>query len=256
MSLVARIVLSLSLAPEPLLRDPDAQAAFEAAQEAFEAKDYAEASKQLERAYMSEPEVELLYPWAQAERNLGHCPIAIDLYQRFIDGGPSERMIEAAKQNIARCEESIAAGGATDPDPIEPDPGEADAGSDDEPPPPRTAAAVDKGPDDPKPVGRDVAGGVLVGVGGVAVVVGAALLGTASKQAKVTGDAQDNSTYLDMRARAKTLNTAGIAMLATGGVLVVAGVVRYGVLARKRKNADVALWWDRGGGGLAMTGRF
>ena len=88
------LALSLVLAPDKLLRDPQAQAAFDAAQEAFAAKDYAVASQQLERAYMLEPEPELLYPWAQAERNLDRCASAIDLYQKFIDTGPPERMVE------------------------------------------------------------------------------------------------------------------------------------------------------------------
>ena len=120
MSALALFALTLALAPEPLLRDPQARAAFDAAQEAFAAKDYAEASKQLERAYMLEPELDLLYPWAQAERNLGRCESAIDLYQKFIDGGPNQRMIDTANQNIARCEESLAAAGAAEPEPEPP----------------------------------------------------------------------------------------------------------------------------------------
>lgn len=240
----------MALAPERLLRDPAAQAAFDAAQAAFAAKDYAAASQELERAYMLEPELELLYPWAQAERNLDRCESAIDLYQKFIDGGPSERMVEAAKQNIERCEETIA---AQAPAPAEPEP--EPVAIEPEPPPPRVEPTADLEPEKPTPVGRDIAGGVLVGVGGVAVIVGIALLGTAGKQAKATKDADDNSMYLDMRDHATKLNRAGIAMLVTGGALVVAGAVRYGLLARKRKSSEVALGWD-GGRGLALSGRF
>lgn len=248
MSALALFALTLALAPEPLLRDPQAKAAFDAAQEAFEAKDYAEASKQLERAYMLEPELDLLYPWAQAERNLGRCESAIDLYQKFIDGGPNQRMIDAANQNIARCEESLAAEGTAEPVP-EPAPQ-----TDDEPPPPRVDPVRDDGPAPAKPVGRDVAGGVLVGLGGAAIITGAVLLGIAGKQAKATADANDNSTYLDMRDHAKTLNGAGIGVLVTGGVLVVAGAVRYGVLARRRKGGEVAMGWN--GTGVTLAGRF
>ncbi len=252
MPTLALFAFTLALAPgEPLLRDPEAKAAFDAAQAAFEAEDFAEASKQLERAYMFEPEPELLYPWAQAERNLGHCDSAVDLYEKFIDTGPSERMAELARQNIARCEETTAA----EATPVEPEPA-----MDDEPPPPRVEprsdTRIETRPVPIKPVGRDVAGGVLVGVGGAAAIVGAALLGTAARQAKQTYDVDDNATYLDMRARTVTLQRAGLAMLVTGGVLVVAAVVRYGVVARKRKNADVAMWWDGRGGGLAMSARF
>lgn len=253
MPTLALLAFTLALAPgEPLLRDPDAKAAFDAAQAAFEAEDFAEASKQLERAYMFEPEPELLYPWAQAQRNLGNCESAVDLYQRFIDTGPSERMAGLARQNIARCEETTAQrpGAAPEPEP------EVAAATDDEPPPPRVAPDIDAAPGSTKPVGHDIAAGVLVGVGGAAAIVGAALLGTAARQAKKTYDVDDNATYLDMRAQTVTLQRAGIGMLVTGGVLVVAGVIRYGVVAKRRKNAAVATWWDGRGGGLAMSGRF
>jgi hypothetical protein len=245
------VILALSLAlgaPEKLLRDADAQAAFDAAQQAFADKDYATASAQLEKAYMLEPEPELLYPWAQAERNLERCESAIDLYQKFIDTGPSEKMVAAAKQNIARCEESLAATATPEPEPqAEPEPE-----PEPDPPPPRVDPAADTAPKDDKPVGRDVAGGVLVGVGGAAIVVGAVLLGVAGKQAKVTADADDNSTYLVMRDKATKYNTGGIAMLVTGGVLVIAGVVRYGVLAKRKKSKDTAVFWN----GAGLAGRF
>lgn len=245
MALAVILALSLALGPEPLLRDLDAQAAFDAAQQAFADKDYATASAQLEKAYMLEPEPELLYPWAQAERNLGRCESAIDLYEKFIDTGPSQKMVDAAKQNIERCKETIAA--------AEPEP-EVDPEVEPEPPPPRVDPITDTPPKDDKPVGKDVAGGVLVGVGGVAIVVGAALLGVARKQAKLTANVDDNDTYLVMRDKATKFNAGGIAMLVTGGVLVVAGVVRYGVLAKRKKSKDVAMFFD--GRSIGLAGRF
>ncbi len=247
--------LTLALGPSQLLGDPDAQQAFEEAQAAFEAKDYATASAKLERAYMLEPKPELLYPWAQAERNLGRCASAIDLYQKFIDTNPPERMVEAARQNITRCEETLAAAQpqpeATPPaeDP-ETAPGRRDRDDGGEGP-------RDDG-DDGKPIGHDPAGASLVAIGGVGVVVGAALLGVASRRARQTDDAADNQAYLDVRHGALALRNGGAAALAIGGALLLAGVVRYGVLAGKRKRArdDVGLLLPRGGAGLAWTRRF
>lgn len=251
MSTAVLLALTLVFAPEKLLRDPQAQAAFDAAQKAFAAGDFATASDKLERAYMLEPEPELLYPWAQAERNLDRCASAIDLYQKFIDSDPSERMVEAAKQNIARCEETLAAAQPAVEPAVEPEPE-----TDTEPPPPRVEPQVDDSRDD-KPVGRDPAGGVLVGVGAAAAIVGVALVGVANKQAKGTAQAFHNSKYLEMREQATKLNRAGVAMLITGGVLVLAGVVRYGLLARKRKADDASAWWHGGRGrGIALTTRF
>lgn len=249
MAVAVILALSLALGPEPLLRDLDAQAAFAAAQQAFADKDYATASAQLEKAYMLEPEPELLYPWAQAERNLGRCESAIDLYEKFIDTGPSQKMVDAANQNIDRCKETIAATEPAIEPEIEPEPE-----LDPDPPPPRVDPTTDTPPKDDKPVGKDVAGGVLVGVGGVAIVVGAALLGVARKQAKATANADDNNTYLLMRDKAAKFNGGGIAMLVTGGVLVVAGVVRYGVLAKRKKSRDVAMFFD--GRSIGLAGRF
>jgi hypothetical protein len=251
MALAVIVALSLALGPaEPLLRDLDAQAAFEAAQKAFADKDYATASAQLEKAYMLEPEPELLYPWAQAERNLGRCESAVDLYEKFIDTGPSQKMVDAANQNIERCKETMAGDPPPAPE-IEPEP---EPESDPGPPPPRVDPTQDSPSKDDKPVGKDVVGGVLVGVGVGALVVGGALLGIAAKQAKFTKNADDNTTYLVMRDKAAKFNAGGIAMLVTGGVLVVAGVVRYGVLAKRKKSKDTALFFD--GRSIGLAGRF
>jgi hypothetical protein len=262
--MIGRILLALALAPDDsLLRDPEAQAAFAAAQAAFEAKDYATASAELERAFMLEPKNDLLYPWAQAERNRGRCDSAIDLYEKFIDGGPSQRMIDAATQNIERCRAELAA--ATTPTPDAPAPVE------EEPPPPRPVD--DERPSSPpadgaepteRPIGRDVVGGVLVGVGGAAVITGAVLLGISSKRAKAVGDAEDNEAYLDARDGATKLHRGGIAVLVTGGVLVTAGAIRYGLLARKRSrtNGDAtarrgaAPMYIPGGAGVSFATRF
>lgn len=240
---------SLTLGPSSILGDPQAQAVFEEAQAAFEAKDFAAASKLLERAYMLEPNPVLLYPWAQAERNLDHCAVAIDLYRQFIESAPSQRMVDDAQKNIERCEESLA---AAEPEPApEPEPA-----VDPEPPPrPKDPTPPTDAPDD-KPVGRDAAGAVLVSLGAVGLVVGTALAVTAAKKAKVAHEADDNLAYLDARKSALGLRAGGIASLVVGGALVLAGVIRYGVLARKRGRGDVALLLPRGGAGLAWSGRF
>lgn len=253
--MIAFVLLAFAAAPDgSLLRDPEAKEAFAAAQAAFEAKDYATASSELERAFMLEPKNDLLYPWAQAERNRGRCDSAIDLYEKYIDGGPPERMIEVARQNIDRCRAELEAKAAETAaeQPVTPPPQPVD----DERPEPRPTSDVPE-PNE-RPIGRDVTGGLLVGVGGAAVITGAVLLGIASKRAKQVGDADDNEAYLDARDGATKLNRVGIAVLVTGGVLVTAGVIRYGVLARKRKNThgDASAWWIPGGGGVSFATRF
>jgi hypothetical protein len=246
------LLLSLSLAPGKLLADPQAQALFDDAQQAFEDKDYQRASEQLEQAYLREPAAELLYPWAQAERNLDHCESAIDLYEKYIDTGPSERMVEAAQQNIERCKESIAAQ-TPEPPPPEPVVGtDEETAPREEPPPPR-AKPTEAGQ---RPVGRDPAGAVLVSLGGAGIVAGAVLLGVASSQAKKTGHARDDANYLDMRGAAMKQRNAGLAVMVVGGALIVAGAIRYGVLARKHKRTELGMWIDRTGGAISISTRF
>lgn len=250
------LVLSLALAPGKLLDDPKAQKLFDEAQKAFEQKDYATASDKLERAYLIEPAPELLYPWAQAERNLDRCESAIDLYQKFIDTDPGERMVGAAQQNIDRCKETLAAQQPEEPPPVP------EVGSDDETAPrddtPPAKPKGEQGQDDgAKNIGRDPAGAVLVSLGGVGVIAGAVLLGVASKQAKKTAnDGNEHTTYLDMRKAALTQRNAGIAVMVVGGALIVAGAIRYGLLARKQKRTDVGLWVDRTGGVVSFSTRF
>lgn len=245
------LLFSFALAPSKLLDDPQAQALFDEAQQAFESKDYALASEKLEQAYLLEPAAELLYPWAQAERNLDRCASAIDLYEQFIATNPSERMVEAAQQNIARCKETLAAAEPETPPP------EPVVGSDDETAP-REAAPQPKPSDDaPKrKIGRDPAAAVLVSLGGAGVIAGGVLLGVASGQAKKTEHARDNANWLDMREAALKQRNAGIAVMVVGGALIVAGAIRYGVLAKQRKRTEVGVWVDRTGGAISIATRF
>ena len=249
------LVLSLALAPGKLLDDPKAQKLFEDAQKAFEQKDYATASDKLERAYLIEPAPELLYPWAQAERNLDRCESAIDLYQKFIDTNPSERMATAAQQNIDRCKETLAAQQPDEPPPVPETGSDEETAPREDTPPPKPKG--EEGKDDTKKIGRDPAGAVLVSLGGASVIAGAVLLGVASKQAKKTGnDGNEHTTYLDMRKAALTQRNAGIAVMVVGGALIVAGAIRYGLLARKHKRSDVGLWVDRTGGVVSFSTSF
>jgi hypothetical protein len=88
------------------------------------------------------------------------------------------------------------------------------------------------------------------------------LTGYASSSATAAGDAETNSAYLDRRDRATKLRNGGVAALAVGGALVVAGVIRYVLFARKHsgdvagRSGDVAVWPGRGGATVGWTGRF
>lgn len=260
MPLAFALALSLLAAPAQLLDDPEARRLFGEAQSAFETGDYSTASARLEAAYAIEPKPELLYPWAQAERNLDRCKEAIELYRKFLDSSPSERMADAAKQNIARCEERL---GALESD----EPEEAPPATDEEPPPFAVESQGDG--DDPEPTDRPTrpgsekvgvaVGATMLAVGGVGVLAGGTLLGLASGRAKSAGDATRQSRYETLRAQATKLRTGGIVAISIGGALVIGGVIQFAVLAavkKKKSRNDVTGWLDHTGGGVVFTRRF
>lgn len=270
MSLLAQSLLALLIASGPsqgLLSDAKAMEHFQAAQAAFNEGDYAKASQQLEKAFLIEPADALLYPWAQAERFAGHCEVAIDLYEKFLATDPSENFRVAAQENLQRCQEEIdkanaaAAAAASaetegeDDTKVEP----INDGWDDVA---NSEAETNPGKkdDEPKKARKwylDPVGGVLSGVGIAGVATGGALLGVASSRAGQVADEDDNQSYVDARRSATTLRNAGAAVISVGGALLIAGIVRYALLATKdsrAKNksarASVGPWF----GGARTTG--
>ncbi|HET6585979.1 MAG TPA: hypothetical protein VFG69_21125 [Nannocystaceae bacterium] len=260
--MLASLVVSIALvlAPAELLRDPEAKRLFDEAQAAFETGDYAVASERLEAAYLIEPEPALLYPWAQAERQLDHCESAIGLYERFLDSDPSERMATAAQGNIERCKAKLAE--TKEPEPVDPVPG-----TDDEPAPVESSddSSADEAPpptDGQRPRSDKIGvavGATLLGVGGVGLAIGGTMLGLATGRAKAMRDASSNTRYLELRKQALKLHTAGIAVLAVGGALVAGGIIQLAIVGAKRKKAkktDVSMFFDGRSAGLVWAGRF
>jgi hypothetical protein len=258
--LAVLVSIALVLAPAELLTDPEAKRLFGEAQQAFEAGDYATASARLESAYMIEPEGALLYPWAQAERQLDHCETAIDLYRKYIDSQPSEKMAKAAQSNIERCEVRMSESkkGSEPPPPIE--------GTDDEVPPFGEETATDDAPgkkDDFDPRADKIGvivGATLVGVGVAAVAAGGTLMGVAAGRANATDEATSQARYDELRKEAKSLNTGGIVALSIGGALLVGGVVQLAIVGAKRKrakkNGTLSMFSDGRTSGIVWSGRF
>ena len=271
-SLVLSLVwaLVLAVAPGGLLKNPEADRLLGEAQAAFEAQDFAKAAKLLEEAYLIEPNAQLLYPWAQAERSQGNCETAITLYERFLESKPAKQFADAAQGNIDRCREQLEEEGAAMV--VEDDEGAEDetgedllADTEDTEPEPEVApepapvkAPADRGTKKPKAWFRDPVGGVLVGLGVGGVGAGAALMGIASSRAKSIGNADLNTEYEDTRDAATKLNTGGIVALSIGGALLVSGIVRWAVVARKNKQNEAsqsaALWLQPERSGVGQSG--
>ena len=283
--LVSITLAVATVGPGELLSNPEAQAKLAEAQAAFEEEDYAAAARAIEAAYLIEPKDALLYPWAQAERQRGNCDAAVELYQRFIESDPGPDFVEAAQQNIDRCEEESAAdedmvvlddeeddfaGGAVvgaedDTDDFLGDDTEEDVAEEPLPEPdPAPVAAPTKTDDEPKAKKwyADPLGGVLVGVGVVGIGVGAGLLGVASSSAGKVDDEESNEDYLAARDRATGLRNGGVAALSVGGALLLGGIIRYAVVAKKNKQRESASAATRlrvdsfGLAGVSISGRF
>lgn len=191
---------------------------FAPARAAFEAKDWDTAAREFEAAYAFDGRLEYLYAQAQAERKGGRCEDAIGTYQRFIDAGPPAEAIADAKDNIAACERARPAS----PPPPTPPVATAAPRAIDEPPPERAPA---------RPWYRDPWGGVAT-FGGVAIAAaGGALLGIAHDRERDAARAGDEQVYRDRIAGAPAMSRAGIGLLSAGAALIVAGIVRWSVVA-------------------------
>lgn len=236
--------LLLALAgPGQLLENPEAQAKLQEAQQAFKDEDYDAAAAAVEAAYIIEPNPMLLYPWAQAERSRGNCAAAVELYQRFLDSDPPEAAATPARENQQRCQEQLDAEGATE-EVVEEEIVEEDE-PEPEPEPAPVAAPVTKDePPKAKAWYEDPLGGALVGVGVVGVGVGAGLMGAGAGKAGKAADQDSHSGYLDERDGATTLRNGGAIALSIGGALLVGGVIRYVLVAKKSKQAQTA--WQLG----------
>jgi hypothetical protein len=255
-------------APERIVSDPAAAELVDDAQQAFKEGDYQTARDKIEAAYRIEPAPQLLWPWAQAERGIGNCKAAIELYRKFIESGPKPEAVTAAEQNIARCEEEL--GTSAPPEPPPPPP--PDPGGGTEPPPPepepepaaeRSTGAADEPKPKPEPARkwhRDPLGGALVGVGGTMMLIGIGLAGGASSRAKKLADEVDSmSAYDDAKGKTTAMRNGGIAVLSIGAALVIGGVVRWAVVAKKEERGDRAAfapWVGPRSAGVGFAARF
>jgi hypothetical protein len=210
-TLLALLLVAAGPAPDDPARRAEA---------AFTAGDYEAAAKAAAEAHAATGDPKYLYAQAQAERFGGRCDLAVEHYRLFITLVPSSDATLAAQDNIAECEALLAAAPA--PAPVEPlGPAE-----------PEPAALPVDAPR-PRHWARDPVGGVLVGAGVVALAVGGGLYGKAKADERSAMSATDVVAYGERIDSAYTLSRAGVSVMIIGGALVVGGVVRWVVLARR-----------------------
>jgi tetratricopeptide (TPR) repeat protein len=180
----------------------------EAGVRAYEAGDFAAASREFEAAYRIDPAPATLYAWAQSLRQGGRCSEAIDAYRRYLATNPDELQAAAATTGIALCEAA------------KPAPAAAPA-----PPAPPSAAAP---ADTPRRAWyHDPAGGALV-IGGVAMAaIGATFFVLAERSIDRAEREPLRDRFVEQLDEATQRRRLGYAGAGLGAALVIGGIVRY-----------------------------
>ncbi len=197
-------------------RDPQAKAG----EAAFAEQRWDEASAAFDAAYRNTGDAAFLYARAQAERRAGRCKLAIVLYEQFVATSPGPEGRSAAEQYIAECRALLPAA-PPEAEPVAPPEPLADA----QPVPPPTPRV--------RPWQRDPLAATLVALGGGALVAGAVLVPLAYRTARAADDAGDDRAYGQRFDQARAREIGGAIALSIGAALVVGGVTRWVVQARR-----------------------
>lgn len=226
-------LLCLALAVQPAT-EPSADAAAHAERglRAYEAQQWDEAAGAFDAAYALDPDPQYVYARANALRMAGRCVDAIPSYREFLATGPEGKTKEAAQQNLSECEaKAKAERPEVEPLPRPVVPVRAPPG----------LATQSRGDDRARKVSiaRDPWAHALTWPGLAIAGVGAGLLGEAHARRGRAERADDELAYRSELAGAPTLSRAGIGLLTTGAALVVAGIVRWSILAARRDSPRV-----------------
>lgn len=226
-------------------KDGNARAAFDEGIAAYQKQDYTAAAAAFGRSYELEADVETLFAWAQAERQLEHCDKAVELYQKLLEAKLPDENHRVVLEKLEECKKILAAN-APEPAPT-PTPTPSPA------PQPMPDRPIDKGPEG-KSRFKDPLGGVLLGTGVVGLAVGGYFLMSAKS---ADSDAKAATNYFDaerLSSDAESKGRTGVIAAIAGGALIAASIVRYTTI--KPARTTVSGWLTPDGGGLAAFGRF
>jgi len=206
-----------------------APASVEQADAAWSQGRYAQAAEAYARAYAETGDIAYLYARAQAQQEAGDCVGATATYEAFIATEPLPEAVAAAEAALEQCRAQLP---ERAPEPL-PTP---------EPAAPQPEPTARREPAQ-RSWQRDPAGATLVAVGSAGIVTGVVLAIVARTQQAEAERAGDVVRYGEHNDRAVALSRASIPVLVVGGALLLGGVVRWAVLARKQRaaNARVSL---------------
>ncbi len=241
----AAVVVLASAPASAAPRTPDAKAAFDRGVSAYQKKDYAGASAALGKSFALEADVETLFAWAQAERQQDHCDKAIELYRKILAFDLPEENKQVVRTKLDECKAIVAT--------AEPAPVTTAA------PEPEDRVVVVEPPEHATPHARarwkDPVGVSLVGLGAIGLGIGGYFLISSSTAATDSKLAKNYFDVIALRDRAESRGKIGLAATATGGALLIGGIVWYATHGKQEKHG-VTGWLSPSGGGLAAAGRF
>jgi tetratricopeptide (TPR) repeat protein len=233
-----RTLLALLLALEPTGSDaePEPESAAVGRTDAatlFQLGLYREAAEAFAREYETNPDPALLFGRAVALKRSGDCLSAIEAFEVFIAAGPPAADVEEAEGQIDQCRAIVdATAKAASPPPRV------------QPPPPETPTSAvmqdDRAPPRARPWHRDPAGGVLVGVGVPLLATGIGLYAGSFALAERSPPTMQTD-HESRRDRVRALAASGLPIMAVGAALVIAGAIRWGVVARQQRRGAVSV---------------
>lgn len=231
----------------------DAQRYGDAALAAFEAGRYDEAVENFQRAFALDKNPNNLFNIGRVYEEAGQLESAVEYYKQFIaQPGVTLDYRKVALDRIEVLEKTIA---ATKPQP-EPEP-EPEPEVEPAPPPATVETPVEDTTANDQRRKQRIAGLVLLGVGGAALigggVVGGLSVGTNSDLAGATPEQRG-----DLVNRGNTLTTTADVLFAAGGTLALVGlIVTLTALPKSgaRKTAFAPMF-HRDGGGVVVMHRF
>ncbi len=239
----------------PGVADPTADDLSAQAVDAFGEQRFDEAVDLFNQAYAVDPQPNYLFNIGRVFEEKGDLKSAVEYYQRFVSQpGVDIEARKAATERLQVLKEALA-----------------QLEEDEEPQPPVPAPEPQPEPEstdeDPRPDRKQaqrIAGYSMLGVGGVALIVGAVLGGLATGKANDADDAEFVDERLRLRDEARTRARGADAMYITGGVLAGAGLVLVLTTLRKKdrqtanrgRKPAISPMADRRGLGLSIHGRF
>lgn len=247
---IVAAVLATSAGAAASPKTPKAKAAFAAGVKAYQAHQWALASKQLEKSFSLERDVETLFAWAQTERQLEHCDKASELYDKILTFDLPAANKAAVQAKLEECKVILAAS-MPRPEPV-------------------PVVVVEEPKPDPKPIEqppehreprarwKDPVGLSLVGVGVVAAAIGTGYLiaGASASSKSDSFQKTDRKQFESYAATANSDGQKGVAAATIGGGLIVLGVIWYATHGRNDETTRITGWLSTESSGLALGGRF